>query len=347
MPNRRVLFSPVAAGLFAAVLCVTGCGARSEASKDNSPNLPTAHVRVQTLETASEAATEEVVGTVRSKLHATLEAKLSGRIDSLPVLLGQRVKAGDLLVRLDAAEIAARLDQANAALDQADREWKRVSGLFAQQAATRSEYDAADAHDRQAKAATAEAKAMLGYVEVRAPFDGVVAKKYVDEGDQAIPGKPLVAIEDPSALELEADVPEGIASIIHLDGRLGCRVGRLNPEVRCRVSEIAPAADPASRTFRVKLQLPEVTGLMSGQFARLAVPIGESRSLRAPAPAVLQCGQLDIVFKVVDRHAQLRLVKTGRQFGNQTEILAGLQPGDLVVVEGAAQLTDGQPVETQ
>ena len=73
--------------------------------------------------------TEEVVGTVRAKLHATLEAKLSGRIDKLPVVLGQRVKAGELVARLDAAEIKARLEQAEASLEQAERDWKRVSAL--------------------------------------------------------------------------------------------------------------------------------------------------------------------------------------------------------------------------
>ena len=129
-----------------------------------------------------------MVGTVRAKLRATLEAKLSGRIDKMPVLLGQTVKAGQLVAHLDAAEIKARLEQAEAGLQQAERDWKRTSALFDQQAATRSDYDAAESRYQVAKAALAEAQAMMGYVEVLAPFDGVVTKKWADAGDLAAPG---------------------------------------------------------------------------------------------------------------------------------------------------------------
>jgi len=291
--------------------------------------------------------TEEVVGTVRARLHATLEAKLSGRIDKLPVVLGQRVKAGELVARLDAAEINARLEQAEAALEQAERDWKRVSALFQQQSVTRAEYDAAQSRNRLAKGAAAEAKAMMSYVEIVAPFDGVVTKKWVDVGDLAAPGKPLISIEDPSALQLEADVPQAIASRVQGGARLAARVDDVSGELTGTVSEIAPTADSVSRTFRVKVDLPGKPGLRSGQFARLAVPVGESHSLRVPASAVVQRGQLEIVFVVANQRAQLHLVKTGKRVGDEMEILSGLHAGDVVVIDGAAQLTDGQPVEAK
>jgi len=299
---------------------------------------------VQTVESKSRAVTEDVVGTVRAKLHATLEAKLSGRIDKLPVVLGQRVKAGELVTRLDAAEINARLEQAEASLEQAERDWKRVSALFEQQAVTRAEYDAAQSRDRVAKGAAAEAKAMMSYVELVAPFDGVVTKKWVDVGDLAAPGKPLISIEDPSALQLEADVPQAIASHIQRDARLAARVDGVSGELTGTVSEIAPAADSASRTFRIKVDLSAQPGLSSGQFARLLVPVGENNSLRVPITAVVPRGQLEIVFVVENQHAQLHLVKTGKRVGDELEILSGLHAGDAVVTDGAAQLTDGQPV---
>jgi len=184
-------------------------------------------------------------------------------------------------------------------------------------------------------------------VEVLAPFDGVVTKKWADVGDLAAPGKPLLAIEDPSALQLEADVPDAEASFVKQDARLEVRVDGVEGELIGTVSEISPAADPLSRTFRVKLDLPEKLGLKSGQFARLAVPIGEGDSLRLPASAVVQRGQLEILFVVTNRRAQMHLVKTGKRLGHEMEILSGLDPGEAVVIEGAAQLTDGQPVEAQ
>jgi multidrug efflux pump subunit AcrA (membrane-fusion protein) len=83
---------------------------------------------------------------------------------------------------------------------------------------------------------------------------------------------------------------------------------------------------------------------MPGQFARLVVPIGERSSVRVPAAAVVQRGQMEIVFVVTNQRAHLHLVKTGRQINNETEILSGLDAGDSVVVDGAPQLVDGQPV---
>ncbi len=291
--------------------------------------------------------TEEVAGTVRAKLHATLEAKLSGRIEKMPVALGDKVQQGQLMARLDAGEMAARLEQAEASLEEADHDWKRVAALFDQQSATRAEYESAQSRQRIANGRVAEAKAMMDYVEILAPFDGVVTKKWADAGDLAAPGKPLVEIEDPSILQMDADVPEAIASHIQRGSRLAVRVDAIAGELQGVVSEIAPTADPMTRTFRVKLDLARTTGLMPGQFARLAVPIGERASVRVPTAAVVQRGQLEMVFTVTNQHAQLRLVKSGKHVGNEVEILSGLEVGKSVVISGADQLTDGQPVEAK
>jgi len=326
---------------------LAGCGSKPENAKEHSSSLPTAPVRVQTVENKSRTMTEEVVGTVRAKLRATLEARLSGRIEKLPVVLGEKVQKGQLIARLDAGEIAARLEQAEAALEQAEREWKRVSALLEQQSVTRAEYDSAQSRQRLAKGAVVEARAMLGYVEIIAPFDGLVTRKWADVGDLAAPGKPLVDIEDPAALQMDADVPEAIASHIKQDARLRVRVDAVNGELEGVIREIAPAADAGSRTFRVKLDLPSTAGLMSGQFARLIVPIGERKSVRVPTASVVQRGQLDIVFAVADQHARLHLVKTGQRVGDEIEILSGLDAGHTVVITGADQLTDGQPVEAK
>jgi RND family efflux transporter MFP subunit len=344
--SRFASRAPLAVILLTAVL--TGCGEKRDAAPNASlSKSPIVQVQTQIAQKKPELNTEEVVGTIRAKLHATLEAKLSGRIDKMPVLLGQSVKACQLVARLDAAEVKARLDQAQAAFDQAERDWKRISSLFEAQAVTRSEYDAADARQRMAKAAVAEAVALLAYAEVSAPFDGVVTKKWAEVGDLATPGKPLLELEDPAALQLEADVAEAIAPLIKPGARLGLRVESLSGELFGSVAEIAPAADPSTRTFRVKLDLPPAQGLKSGQFARLLVPTGEIASLRVPGSAVVQRGQLEIVFVVANQRAELHLVKTGKSIGNELEILAGLDAGDAVVTEGAALLTDGQPVEAK
>jgi RND family efflux transporter MFP subunit len=309
--------------------------------------LPTVTVGVRTVESSMKAITEEVAGTVRAARRATLEAKLSGRITELPVVAGQRVREGERMARIEAGEAVARSDQANATLEQAERDWRRLSALFEQAALTRAEYEAADTRLRMARASVAEAKSILEHAEVVAPFDGVVARKWVDVGDQAAPGRPLITVEDPSSLELEADLPEGIASHVRQGDELAVRVDGVVGDITGTVREIAPAADPVTRTIRIKLELPLEEGLRSGQFARLQVPTGEGESLSVPASAVVRRGQMEIVFVVVNRRAELRLVKTGGVNGESVEILAGLEAGETVVIEGAGQLADGQPVEVK
>ena len=326
---------------------LAGCGAKHENAPDAASNLSVVTVQVETIENQPHVNTEAVVGTVQAKLHASLEAKVSGHIEKLPVELGQEVRAGELVALLGSSDLKARLDQAEASQEQARRNWDRISALFHQQAATRAEYDDAQAQNRAAEAAVAEAKAMLSYAKIVAPFDGVVTKKWVDVGDLASPGKPLVDLEDPSQLQVQADVPDVIVSQVHIREEMTVRVDALNAEVSGTVAEISPAADPATHTFRVKVNLPATPGLMSGQFARLEVPVGESDALLVPDSAVVQRGQMEILFVVANGHAQLRLVKTGRHIGERVEILSGLDTGDGVVVHGASELTDGQPVEAR
>lgn len=334
--------------LFFALALLAGCGrSRPDHPAAGQPDLPPVKVRTQAVESKQWLSTEEVVGTVRAKLHATIEAEVSGRISELPVVMGQKVTQGQLMARLDAAEIKARLEQARAGLLKAERDWNRISSLFDQQAVTRSEYDTADSRYLAAKAGVAEAQAMTAYVEVLAPFDGVVTRKWADVGDLAVPGKPLIEVEDPSALQLEADLPEAIAPRIQLQARMAIRLDPPAGELSGIVSEIAPTADPVSRTFRVKLDLANNSARRSGEFARLLVPTGDSASLRVPASAIVQRGQMELVFVVEHQQARLHLVKTGRHVNHETEILSGLDAGDTVVIEGAAQLADGQPVTPQ
>jgi RND family efflux transporter MFP subunit len=332
--------------LLLAALTVAGCHKGHEARLSETA-LPTVPVQVVKAELRKIKATEEVVGTVRAKLRATLEAKVSGRIQTLAVLLGQQVRAGDLVARLDAAEVKARLEQAQAALEQAERDFKRAGGLFEQQAMTRSEFEAAESRQRVARGALAEAQAMLAYAEVRAPFDGVVTRKFADVGDLAAPGKALVEIENPAALQMDANVPEAIAGAVKPGMAMQIKVDSMEKEISATVAEKAPGADPASRTILVRLDLPPGQPVMPGQFGRLLVPGRESDSLRVPATALVRRGQLEIVFVAENSKARMHLVKAGKSAADGIEILSGLQAGDPVVTEGAEMLRDGQLVTTK
>ncbi len=335
--------------VFIAVACVawvlSGCGPKAEPTEP--PALPAATVRAQIIASKTRVATEEVVGTVRAKLRSVIEAKVSGKIEQMLVVPGQQVKAGELLAVVDAREVQARYDQAVALSQQAEADLKRLTALLDQKVLSQAEFDSAQAKARVTVASRTEAETLLSYTKVTAPFAGVITRKHADVGDLATPGKPLLDMEDSTALRLEADVPEAVVGRLTLGDQLPVRIAALEKELTGVISEIAPAADPNSRTFLVKLDLPGTTGLRAGQFGRVAMPVGETAALRVPASAVTQRGQMELVFIVSDRKAQLRLVKTGKRIGNEVELISGVSAGEKVVIENAAGLADGQPVDVR
>jgi membrane fusion protein, multidrug efflux system len=323
------------------LLLLAGCQKQEPAG---SVALPVATVRVQSIELKSHVATENVVGTVRPKLQSAIEAKVSGQVEKMLVVPGQQVKTGELLIQLSVREIQAKLDEALASQRQTEGDLKRYSTLLQQHVVSQQDFDAVQARARIAKAAAIEAETNLAYATITAPFDGVITRKLVDVGDLASPGKPLVEIEDTKSLRLEADVPEAIVGSVEMGAKFSVRIESRPNELEGVVSEIAPAGDPNSRTFVVKLDLPASAGLLAAQFGRVAIPVGETPARRTLASAVIQRGQMELVFVVADQHAHLRLVKTGKHIGDEVELVSGVDPGEQVVTEGSINLVDGQPV---
>jgi RND family efflux transporter MFP subunit len=164
-------------------------------------------------------------------------------------------------------------------------------------------------------------------------------------GDLAAVGRGIVELEDPVALRVEANVPEGLINFIKLGARLPVSAAGVPGPISGTISEVAPAADPASRTFLVKLDLPAGADLRLGQFVRVAVPLGERNALRLPTNAVIVRGQMEMVVVDQNHTAHLRLIKTGRRTGGDVEIVSGLDDGERVVADGAAGLQDGQPLQ--
>lgn len=331
---------------FLSLLVLASCG-KHEPGNPGKATPPSQAVKAQSVALASYQATEDVVGTVRSKQRAVIEAKVSGRVLQYLVTPGQMVKSGEMLAELDAQEIRARREQATAMLEQADKEMVRYKQLIASNAVSRQDYDATDARQKVARANLSEAETMLGYARVTAPFDGVITRKLADVGDLAMPGKPLMEIEAPSLLRFEADLPEAILDRIKLGAKMQVKVASVPQPFEAMVSEIAPVADAVSRTFQVKFDLPTAAGLRTGQFGRVSVPVAETKLLRVPHNAVMKRGQMELVFVARDQHATLRLVKTGKALNAGVEILSGLEEGEQVIVGDVAKLTDGQPVTVQ
>jgi len=328
--------------LLAALASLTAC--HREPDPEGIGNSGPAAVRVAAVESKRRMAMEEVVGSVRARLHAGVEAKVSGKIERMVAVPGLTVKAGDLLVELDAREIKAKLDQALAVREQTEQELRRATGLLKNRAISQQEFELAQSRARVAAAEVTEGETMLGYTKIVAPFSGMVTRKLADVGDLAAPGKLLLEMEDPAALRLEADVPETLIDRIKVGDRFAMRIASLTNSLEGVSSEVTPVADPGSRTFLVKVDLPETAGLRVGQFGRVLIPVGEGAALRVPTAAVVHRGQMEVVFVVADGRARLRLVRTGKRIGEETEVVSGISINEQVVSEGAANLIDGQAV---
>ena len=324
-------------------LLLWGCGGDDAAHQGNVG--PRIAVRSFEVRESAAGASEAVPGSVRPRLRASIEAKISGTIDRIPVREGDAVEEGQLLAELNVQEIKAKLDQANAMKEQAERDLVRFEALLRQNALTRQEYDAIEAKTRVARAAALEAQTMLGYAKVSAPFRGIITRKLANVGDLASPGRPLFEIEDPATLRFEAAVPESLIDGLHAGDRVRIAIGER--ESAGSIAEIAPTADPNSRTFLVKFDLASAEGLRSGQYGHVEVAAGGEKSLFVPSGALQTRGQMEMLYVIRDGSVAMRLVRSGRRLPGQIEILSGLQPGETIAVEAASPLRDGAPIEVR
>jgi RND family efflux transporter MFP subunit len=285
--------------------------------------------------------------TVTSRTVANVAPKVMARVLDVRVTAGAPVRQGDIVALLDDRELKARADQARAGLAgaeaqaaQADADLRRGQALFRKQALTQQDLDALEARGKSARAQVAQARdgftevqVLLGETSVRAPFDGVVAERLVDPGDMAVPGKPIVVIHDPGSLRMETNISAGCVGVLSLGAEVAVRIDTPPQETVGRIEEIAPAADPQSRTFLVKAALPALPNLRSGTVGALHAPCGTHVALLVPVAAVTHTGQLESVRLVVDTEVRMRNVRIGKTYGDQVEVLAGLREGERELVE--------------
>ena len=316
-----------------------GCGARippGVAAHETGRPLPegaaTHTVRVEMREPRL-----EVVGTVASEERIVLSARIPAHVARVHVSAGAAVSAGQPIVDLDDREIAEQLVAAEAAVKQAETEFRRQEQLLAAQVTTEQAHTAAEAQYQAARAQADRVRVMMSYARVVSPIDGVVAERRVEAGDLAHPGTVLAAVYDPGRMRLEAAVPlrfmdrvrPGQAVEVQLDRPAGLRAGT--------VTEILGEVDPVSRTQAVRVRLERPDGAIPGTFGRLWLS-GEARpEIRVPVTSVYRVGQLEFVQAVRDGRVTRRLVRTGPRSGDTVEVLSGLSDGDVVRVAPAPE----------
>ena len=290
---------------------------------------------------------EEAVGTVKAKREVIISPRIMGTLLDLPVKAGESVSEGQLLCRIDDRDIRARLEQARSAVaeaqsehERASKDYQRFERLLKDEAVTqqqfetaRAVYEGAEARLRGAREALREAEVSLEYAVIRSPVAGYVVEKHMEVGDMAAPGRPVVTVQEEGGLRLEAAVREGLAGSLLLGDSLRVRIDALEMELSGTLEEKVPVADPRTRSFLVKVSLPQQPGLRSGMFGRLFIPTGSATPLTVSSRAIESTGQIEQVWVLSEEDVpQRRYVRTGRIYDDRVEILSGLREGERVVV---------------
>lgn len=289
---------------------------------------------------------ETAVGTVRPVHEAAVASKLLAKVIEVRVKAGQLVHRDELLVRLDDADLQARLQQAEAALAAAQSQYqlassdfKRAQQLLEGKAIPVAEYEkyatafrTASAELERLQQAVREAAVLLSYATIRAPNDGIVVDKRVEVGDTVVPGQVLLTLYDPTRMQLVVSVRESLVERLQVGQKIRARLEAIRHECEGTISEIVPEAQAASRSFIVKVTGPCPPGVYSGMFGRIFIPLQDEDLVVVPAAAVYRVGQLDMVDVLVAGSRQRRSVQLGRKFDDHYEVLAGLTPGEKVVL---------------
>lgn len=330
---------PYGIWVIAALLLLTGCGSKEETDTVPASAAPQAGIPVAVVEvtTSPVPIRVEVTGRVEALYQATLSSRIQGTIDKLLVREGMPVAKGQTLIELDSRDLKADLARATAEVENNKAQFDRMRNLYQQEAVSKQELENATRSYKVAEANRRAVLAQLSYTVVKAPFDGVITEKKVEVGELASPGQPLLRMEDPNQLRLEATVAEGDLQAVAIGDRIAVIIDALGGQALTGVvSRILTAGDPQTHTFTVKVDLPATPGLKTGMFGRLQVDKGTSPTIVLPASAVIQRGEMTSVFVVgTDNIARLRWVKIGRHLGDRREVLSGLNVGERVLLEGA------------
>lgn len=365
MANKRLFL--IVALLFLLASCGSKItpGQKVEAAQESVSGVKTALVQKQKITDEYEAS-----GLTKSKNIAAIAAKVMGTITSMRVEPGQTVKKGQVLVTIESADAQAKVDQAKEGLLAAEKaagmasEEKtltattagRMGKLYEERAISRQEMDEmqakqnmtslkldqAQADVSRMKAALQEAKNYYGYSTITSPISGIVAYKKADAGTLAVPGTPLLQVEE-TVYQAETSLDERFWGKIRIGQKLDVSVPSKNYEGRASVVEISPAIDPQTRSFSLKLSMPpSVTG---GQYVKVLVPDGERDAVLVPKEAIVSRGELRFVYVINPQHIlELRAIRTGKERAGFIEALSGLQGGEHVAVSDLLRLKEGMRV---
>ena len=354
----KKIYIPLA---FSVALLLASCG-----SKNNETSGDEAVVTVKVNQVTENQTTPllSVSGKIQSTNSADLSTRMMGYVNKVYVNVGDSVKKGQMLVSINSADpmaqkaqVDAAIAQATVAFNNAEKDYKRFQNLFADNSASQKEMDDMTAHYEIAKAQLEAAKqkknevnAQLAYTNITAPFSGTITNKYIEAGDMANPGMPLISIEVPNDYEVMAMVPETEISQIEKGISVDVLVKSINTSVKGKVKEVSTSAKNTGGQYLVKIALDETKApILSGMFTTVQFPVTRtsgSQMVVVPSDAIIHDGQLTGIYTVSQSNtAILRWLRLGRTFGDQVEVLSGLSADETYIVSADGKLYNGAKIK--
>ncbi|SFN62667.1 RND family efflux transporter, MFP subunit [Bizionia echini] len=350
--------------LIITVLFFTNCG--NEDQKATTNNTPVISVKTRQVTANSNNPFLSVSGKIQAENSVELSTRMMGFVNKVHVNVGDKVDKGQLLVSINnadlqakKAQITANITEATAAFTNAKKDYTRFKNLLADNSASQKEMDDITANFEMAKARLEAAKQMkneinaqFAYSNISAPFSGIITSKNIKTGDMANPGMPLISMEHPGNFEVIAMVPETEISQIQQHSEVRVLVKSINKTLQGTVQEISTSAKNTGGQYFVKISLAKTDAkILSGMYVTVQFPVekqAETNVVLIPTEAIITNGQLSGVYTVSQSNtALLRWLRLGRTYGNQVEVLSGLNTDETYIFSAEGKLFNGAKINIQ
>ncbi len=350
--------------IISGALFITSCSSdKKKVSTDNSPAI---QVNLSKVALNTKGQFLSVSGKIKAVNSADLSTRMMGYVTKASVNVGDKVTKGQLLISINNTDLQAKKGQINAGITQAktafnnaEKNYNRFKNLFESKSITQKEMDDMTANYQIAKAGLESANQMKNeinaqfkYVNITAPFSGVITSKNIEVGDMANPGMSLISIETPGDFEVIAMVPETEISQINTGTEVTVLVKSMNKSLQGKVEEVSTSAKNTGGQYLMKINLEKTdASILSGMFATVQFPVDKknsSKSILIPTEAIVTNGQLSGVYTVSESNtALLRWLRLGRSYGNQVEVLSGLSADESYIISADGKLFNGAKVSVQ
>jgi RND family efflux transporter MFP subunit len=359
--TKQILQTAIVSGL----ILVMACNEKKETGKPDNTNPISVVVSTPDVNSQGGIATS---GTIEASQTASISTRIMGYINHIYVKAGDHVRKGQLLASINSQDIQAKKAQAEAAITEAEanvknaqKDYDRFSALYQKQSASAKEldnvtfqYNASKARLEAAKQMRNEVNAMNSYANIVSPIDGTVTQKIADEGSMAVPGWPLLTIEQNGKLQISASVGESDINKIKKGDKAKVEINTIGTTIESVITEISPSSRVTGGQYLIKLGIPEPEkkNLYSGMYVNVFIPLKEQAQYRAesngilvPTASLIHQDQLTGLYTISSGNtALLRWVRTGKIFGDKTEILSGIGADEKFIIKAVTPLYNGAPV---